>query len=110
MAKSTIKVFGINGRMFTHEIDTETDDIQCIDEDGNVVLAYTWNCWVLDKDGKRIARVGMETNKTWSFEPCDGKAALSFASRHVDLLRAEVEYSIYLLEKNLGDKDEHTNN
>lgn len=87
---SFIEAFDLNGVAYMHHIFCSEDDrVELSDEDNNVLLTYTANCYVFDKDKKHVAYVSMDKNYCWYFKTDNEEYA--FGMR--DLLKAEVEFS-----------------
>jgi hypothetical protein len=89
----------------------DDDRVECSDQEGNVILTFTADCYVLtggknDKDRQQLGTVHMRhgdgvmrNRETWIFKPDDGGAEMPL--HESDILKGEVHIARWYLEGKL---------
>lgn len=103
---SLIKMFDKFGVTYYHEIDCDTDDVTCRNEDGDAILTYTHNGCILDNNGAQFGKIRLAEGHVWVADIVTEDDVITFDSKHTindveGLLQFEVELSIMYLENKL---------
>lgn len=87
---TSVGSFHLNGKWYDHRIYCADDDrVECLDEDGNVILTFTANCHVLDNDKQELGKWKTNNSYQW-YVKLNNQKMFSFGT---DLLEAEMEVS-----------------
>lgn len=93
--RSYIGCFSVGSEIYEHVIFTDTDDrVECLDQDGKLILTFTANCLVKMPNNDILGRWNMR-GKNWYFtSERDDK---EYVYDH-DLLEAEMKVSELFIE------------